>query len=154
VDPLLKVSIVPRGVAALGYAMYQPRDQYLYSKEELLDRICMTLGGRAAESIIFGRISTGARDDLEKVTNLAYAQISQYGMNERVGTIAYPQPRENEITLEKPYSEATATIIDLEVRKLVNMAYERTEKLLREKREGLERVAQRLLENVIAKVYF
>ena len=110
--------------------------------------MCMTLGGRIAELIIFGKISTGARDDLEKVTKIAYSQVSQYGMNDKIGTIAFPQPADGEITLERPYSQATAHLIDTEVRKLVNTAYERTEALLREKKEGLERVAQRLLQQV------
>merc|ERR1719208_551399 len=86
-DPLLKVSIIPRG-KGLGYAMYLPRDQYLYSTEQLYDRMCMTLGGRASEQIFFNRITTGAQDDLQKVTKSAYAQITQYGMNEKVGNVS------------------------------------------------------------------
>jgi len=89
VDPLLKVSIIPHGIATLGYAQYQPKDQYLYTKEELLDRICMTLGGRVAESLIFNKISTGAKDDLQKVTKIAYSQVAHYGMCTNIGTISY-----------------------------------------------------------------
>jgi len=136
-DPLLKVSIIPRGSAALGYAQYQPRDQYLYTREQLMDRMCMTLGGRIAEAIIFGKISTGAQDDLEKVTKLAYSQITQFGMNDRVGLLSFPTPREDQITVDKPYSQATAKMIDEEVRKLVNLAYQTTENLLREKKRRL-----------------
>ena len=91
-DPLLKVSIIPRG-KGLGYAMYLPKDQYLYTKEQLYDRMCMTLGGRAAEQIFFERITTGAQDDLQKVTKSAYGQITQYGMNENVGHVSFEQPQ-------------------------------------------------------------
>ena len=96
-DPLLKVSIIPRG-KGLGYAMYLPKDQYLYTKEQMYDRMCMTLGGRAAEQIFFGRITTGAQDDLQKVTKSAYAQITQYGMNERVGNVSFEQPQQVRLT--------------------------------------------------------
>ena len=92
-DPLLKVSIIPRG-KGLGYAMYLPKDQYLYTKEQLYDRMCMTLGGRAAEQIFFQRITTGAQDDLQKVTKSAYAQITQYGMNDNVGNVSFEQPQQ------------------------------------------------------------
>jgi len=142
------VSIVPRGIAALGYAMYQPKEQYLYSKEELLDRMCMTLGGRVAESIKFGKISTGARDDLEKITKLAYSQVALYGMNNKLGNVSYPAPK-GDFVVEKEYSEATAKIIDEEVRFLVNEAYERTEKLVTEKMDALEKVAKVLLEKEV-----
>lgn len=109
-DPLLKVSIIPRG-KGLGYAQYLPKEQYLYSKEQLFDRMCMTLGGRAAEQIFFGRITTGAQDDLQKVTQSAYAQITQYGMNERVGHVSFEQPKPGDVVLDKPFSEATAKVI-------------------------------------------
>lgn len=148
-DPLLKVSIIPRGSAALGYAQYQPRDQYLYTREQLMDRMCLMLGGRIAESIIFGKISTGAQDDLEKVTKLAYSQVTQFGMNDRVGLLSFPTPREDQISVNKPYSQYTHQIIDEEVRKLVNAAYQTTETLLRDKREGLEAVAKVLLDKEV-----
>ncbi len=111
-DPLLKVSIIPRG-KGLGYAQYLPKEQYLYSKEQLFDRMCMTLGGRASEQIFFGRITTGAQDDLQKVTKSAYSQITQYGMNERVGNVSFEQPQPGEMVFDKPFSESTAKVREL-----------------------------------------
>lgn len=144
-DPLLKVSIIPRGSSALGYAQYLPKDQYLYSRKQLLDRMCMTLGGRVSEQIFFDTITTGAADDLQKVTKMAYAQVTMYGMNSKVGPISFGDPNEDQQRFQKPYSEATGQIIDSEVRNLVNEAYERTVQLLTEKKHDIEKIAELLL---------
>lgn len=146
--PLVKVTIVPRGVAALGYAQYLPKDQYLYSTEQFLDEMCMTLGGRAAEEIIFGSITTGAQNDLEKVTKLAYGMTAVYGMNEKVGNVSFNNDG-GEYNFQKPYSEETAQLIDEEVRKLIDEAYQRTKALLLEHREQLDIVANALLEKEV-----
>ncbi|RHZ46532.1 hypothetical protein Glove_615g1 [Diversispora epigaea] len=144
-DPLLKVSIIPRGIGALGYAQYLPKDQYLYSTVQLLDRMCVTLGGRVSEQIFFNMITTGAQDDLQKVTKMAYAQVSIYGMNPIIGPISFHNSNDSEPQFQKPYSEETAKMIDDEVRKLVSLAYKRTMKLLTEKKQDTEKVAQLLL---------
>ncbi|WP_432709598.1 ATP-dependent zinc metalloprotease FtsH [Pedobacter sp.] len=147
-DPLVKVSIVPRGVAALGYAQYLPKEQFLYTTEQLTDGMCMTLGGRVAEEIVFGKISTGAQNDLERITKLSYAMVTVYGMNDVVGNVSFHDPQ-NEYNFSKPYSEKTAEIIDQEVRKIISDAYERTKTLLTVNREGLEKLAKKLLEKEI-----
>ena len=136
-DPLVKVSIVPRGVAALGYAQYLPKEQYLYRQEQLIDMMCMTLGGRVAEDIIFGSISTGAQNDLERITKMAYGMVTLYGMNEKVGNVSFNDPQ-GEYGFGKPYSDKTAELIDIEVRILIANAYERTKQLLQDKRGELE----------------
>ena len=147
-DPLLKVSIVPRGVAALGYAQYLPKEQYLYRTEQLMDSMCMTLGGRIAEAIFFGKISTGAQNDLERITKLAYSMITIYGMNSKVGHVSFHDPQ-GEYGYQRPYSEKTAELIDEEVRALIQKAYDITEALLTEKKTELELVAKALLEKEI-----
>ncbi|KAJ1909961.1 AAA ATPase afg3 [Tieghemiomyces parasiticus] len=148
-DPLLKVSIIPRGSAALGYAQYLPKDQYLYSTAQLHDRMCMTLAGRAAEQIFFKVITTGAGDDLQKVTKNAYAQVAAYGMNSVIGNVSFEDSSNPEPRYQKPYSEETGRLIDHEVRKMVSEAYDRTVKLLTEHRDGVERVALKLLEKEV-----
>jgi len=142
--PLLKVTIVPRGVAALGYAQYTPREQYLYDTDQLMDQICMTLGGRASEEIFFGKISTGAQNDLQQITRTAYSMVTVYGMNAKVGNVSFYDPSA-ENTFTKPYSEETSKIIDQEVRKLIDEAYDKTKALLREKKDKVELLAEQLL---------
>ena len=142
--PLLKVTIVPRGSAALGYAQYTPKEQYLYNTDQLIDQICMTLGGRASEDIFFGKISTGASNDLQQITKIAYSMVTVYGMNDKVGNISFYDPaQENYFT--KPYSEETGKMIDQEVRKLIDEAYIKTKQLLTEKRGDVEKLAKELL---------
>jgi len=147
-DPLVKVSIVPRGVAALGYAQYLPKEQFLYTIEQLEDGMCMTLGGRVAEDIVFGKISTGAQNDLERITKLAYAMVTIYGMNEKVGNVSF-NDTQGEYQFNKPYSEKTSELIDDEVRNQINAVYARTKKLLNDKRDGLEKLANKLIEKEI-----
>lgn len=146
-DPLVKVSIVPRGVAALGYAQYLPKEQFLYTTEQLVDGMCMTMGGRVAEDIMFGKISTGAQNDLERITKLAYAMVTVYGMSERVGNISFNDSSETQF--QKPYSEKTAELIDEEVRNQISSIYERTKELLLKNKEGLIALAEKLLEKEI-----
>jgi cell division protease FtsH len=146
--PLLKVTIVPRGTAALGYAQYTPKEQYLYNIDQLTDQICMTLGGRASEEIFFNKISTGAQNDLQQITKIAYAMVTVYGMNDKVGNISFYDPQQ-ETTFTKPYSDETAKMIDQEVRKLIDDAYEKTKELLREKKEDVEKLAHALLEREV-----
>ncbi len=147
-DPLVKVSIVPRGVAALGYAQYLPKEQFLYTIEQLEDGMCMTLGGRVAEDITFGKISTGAQNDLERITKLAYAMVTIYGMNAKVGNVSF-NDTQGEYQFNKPYSEKTSQLIDEEVRNQISIIYERTRQLLTDKKEGLEKLALKLLEKEI-----
>lgn len=147
-NPLVKVTIVPRGTAALGYAQYLPKEQYLYNTEQLMDDMCMTLGGRASEDLIFGKISTGAQNDLQVVTKMAYAMITVYGMNDKIGNISFYDPQ-NDNNFTKPYSEATARMIDEEVRKLIDGAYQRTKALLSDKLEQLKLLANELLKKEV-----
>ncbi|MFN3664974.1 MAG: ATP-dependent zinc metalloprotease FtsH [Sediminibacterium sp.] len=142
--PLLKVTIVPRGTAALGYAQYTPTEQYLYNTDQLMDQICMTLGGRAAEQIFFGKISTGAANDLQQITRIAYSMVTAYGMNNKVGNVSFYDPAA-ENTFTKPYSEETGKLIDEEVRGIIDEAYQRTIKLLTERKEEVEKLAKELL---------
>ena len=146
--PLLKVTIVPRGTAALGYAQYTPKEQYLYNTDQLNDQICMTLGGRASEDIFFGKISTGAQNDLQQITRMAYSMVTVYGMNEKVGNVNFYDPQQ-ENAFTKPYSDDTAKLIDFEVRHLIDAAYERTKQLLTVRKEEVEKLANALLEKEV-----
>jgi cell division protease FtsH len=146
--PLLKVTIVPRGVAALGYAQYTPREQYLYNTDQLFDQICMTLGGRASESLNFSKISTGAQNDLQQITRIAYSMVTVYGMNDKIGNVSFYDPaQENQFI--KPYSEETSKLIDEEVRKLIDSAYIATKELLTKKSSQLKMLAEALLEKEV-----
>jgi AFG3 family protein len=142
--PLVKVTIVPRGSAALGYAQYLPKEKYLTMKEELEDNLCMTLGGRAVEELVFGRISTGAMSDLQHVTKVANAMVTVYGMSTKVGNVCYYDPN-NENGFTKPFSEETGKLIDAEIRQLIDTAYVRVKKLLSEKMDAVEKIANELL---------
>lgn len=147
-DPLLKVSIIPRG-KGLGYAQYLPREHFLFTKEQMLHRMCMTLGGRASEQIFFDKVTSGAQDDLKKVTQMAYAQVVQFGMSEKVGNVSFDMPQQGEMVLEKPYSEQTAQMIDEEVRSMIKSAYDSTLDLLKKNKDNVEMVAKRLLEREV-----
>jgi len=145
-NPLVKVTIVPRGVAALGYAQYLPKEQFLYRTEQLIDEMCVTLGGRVSEDIIFGKISTGAQNDLERITKLAYSMVTVYGMNDKLGNVSFYDSKGGDgYNFNKPYSEETAREIDEEARKIIASAYERTRALLSDKQDKLEILAQELL---------
>jgi len=146
--PLLKVTIVPRGTAALGYAQYTPKEQYLYNIDQLTDQICMTLGGRASEEIFFNKISTGAQNDLQQITRIAYSMVTVYGMNDKVGNVSFYDPQQ-ETAFTKPYSDETAKLIDNEVRKLIDEAYEKTKDLLTVKKAEVEKLANALLEREV-----
>ncbi|XP_058209109.1 ATP-dependent zinc metalloprotease FTSH 8, mitochondrial-like [Rhododendron vialii] len=147
-EPLLKVTIVPRGTAALGFAQYVPNENLLMTKEQLFDVTCMTLGGRAAEQVLLGKISTGAQNDLEKVTKMTYAQVAVYGFSDKVGLLSFPQ-RDDSFEMTKPYSSKTAAIIDNEVREWVGKAYERTLRLIEEHKEHIAKIAELLLEKEV-----
>jgi AFG3 family protein len=147
-SPLVKVTIVPRGVGTLGYAQYLPKEQYITTTEQMQDRICMTLGGRAAEAVTFNKISTGAQSDLDQITKMAYGMIAIYGMNEKVGNVSF-HDMQNDNSFTKPYSNETARMIDEEVRKLIDVEYERSKELLRERSKELHLLANTLLEKEV-----
>jgi len=146
--PLVKVTIVPRGVAALGYAQYLPKEMYIRTTDHLMDDMCMSLGGRAVEELVFGKISTGALSDLQHVTRMAYAMVATYGMNHEIGNISFYDPQ-NENSFSKPYSEETGKMIDDEVRKLVALAYDKVKMLLKEKMDIVTLIAEELLKKEV-----
>lgn len=146
--PLVKVTIVPRGVAALGYAQYLPKEMYIRNTDHLMDDMCMSLGGRAVEELVFGKISTGALSDLQHVTRAAYAMVSMYGMNDVVGNVSFYDPN-NDQSFTKPYSEETGKLIDEEARKLIDKAYTRVKDLLTEKMDAVKTIAEELLKKEV-----
>ena len=143
-DPLLKVTIVPRVSGALGYAQYLPKEVSLHTRLQLEDRMAMALGGRAAEDLSFGTVTTGAQDDLDKVTKMAYAMVTVFGMSDQVGQVSFP--RDQQDFGPKPYSERTSEKIDEEAKQIVDRAYARVRALLKDHARELELVAQRLLD--------
>ena len=148
-NPLLKVTIVPRG-RSLGAAWYLPEERQLTTTEQMLDEMCATLGGRAAEQVVFNNISTGALSDLEKVTKRAQAMVTIYGLNDKIGNISYyDSSRQSEYNFGKPYSEHTAKTIDEEISKLVENQYQRAIRILTENKDKLEALAGKLLEKEV-----
>jgi cell division protease FtsH len=145
-SPLVKVTIVPRG-RSLGAAWYLPEERQLTTAEQMLDEMCAALGGRAAEDVIYGKVSTGALSDLEKVTKQAYAMVTIYGLNDKIGNISYfDSSGQSEYTFGKPYSESTAKTIDEEVSKIVEGQYRRAKQILSENKDKLTALADKLLE--------
>jgi AFG3 family protein len=146
--PLVKVTIVPRG-RSLGAAWYLPDERHITTTEQLFDELCATLGGRAAEEVVFGRISTGALSDLENITKKAYAMITIYGLNAKIGHISYYEMNGNEFNFQKPYSEKTAEIIDDEVKILIDRAYAKAKEILQLHRDKLDQLANTLIEREV-----
>lgn len=149
-DPVVKVSIVPRGLSALGYAQHLPEERYLYSRNALLDRMTMTIGGRVAEEIVFGDVTTGAQNDLERITKMAYAMVVDYGMSARVGQVSFNQSgRDDAPMFQRPYAESTAEMVDEEVRTLIAEVRDRAHALLMRKRGLLDTMAEALLDREV-----
>jgi AFG3 family protein len=144
-DPLVKVTIIPRSSGALGYAQYLPKEVFLRTQDQIMDIVKMALAGRAAEEVFFGRVTTGASDDLRRVTGLIYSTIQVYGMNSRVGQLAFPRDPNEMPGEQKPYSDATAEAMDEEARNIVDMAYKQTLELIQSKKTEVETLAKLLL---------
>jgi cell division protease FtsH len=142
-SPLVKVTIVPRGIGTLGYAQYLPKEEYITRTEQLLDRMCMTLGGRAAENVTFQRISTGAQSDLDHVTKMAYSMVAVFGLNDKVGNVSFYSMSQDQ--WQKPYSDETAEMIDNEVRLMIEKQYLRAQQVLRDHSDELNILAKELL---------
>jgi cell division protease FtsH len=138
-------------MSALGYAQHLPEERYLYSTQAILDQMTMALGGRVAEDLVFDRITTGAQNDLERITKMAYAMVTDYGMSDRVGNVSFnlSERDEDAPVFEKPYSDATAQAIDEEAREIIETARERARTLLQDKREQLDEMADALLEQEV-----
>uniref|UniRef100_A0A7N9AQ07 SPG7 matrix AAA peptidase subunit, paraplegin n=1 Tax=Mastacembelus armatus TaxID=205130 RepID=A0A7N9AQ07_9TELE len=148
-EAVMKVSIAPRTNAALGFAQILPRDQYLFTKEQLFERMCMALGGRAAEAITFNKVTTGAQDDLRKVTRVAYSMVKQYGMCDSVGQVSFPETEEQGAIGRRPFSQGLQQQMDHEAKMLIARAYRHTEKLLLDNRDKLTLLANALLEREV-----
>jgi AFG3 family protein len=147
--PLVKVTIVPRG-KALGAAWYLPEERSITTKEQLLDELCSTLGGRAAEEMVFGKLSSGAQNDLERVTKQAYAMVSIFGMSEKIGAVSfYDSSGQSDYSFTKPYSEKTAQLIDEEAKKIIDQEYKRALKILKDNKEGHQQLALLLLDREV-----
>jgi cell division protease FtsH len=147
--PLVKVTIVPRG-QSLGAAWYLPEERQIVRTDQMLDEMCATLGGRAAEKVIFNKISTGALSDLEKVTRQAKAMVSVYGLNDTLGNITYyDSSGQSDYSFSKPYSEETAQVIDKEISKIIEKQYDRAIELLKKSKGKLKQLAERLLEKEV-----
>nr|MBP8084522.1 peptidase M41 [Cloacibacterium sp.] len=147
--PLLKVTIVPRG-RSLGAAWYLPEERSLTTTEQMLDEMCATLGGRAAEQVAFGNISTGALSDLERVTKQAQAMVTIYGLSENIGNISYyDSSGQSEYSFGKPYSEETAQKIDVEIKSIIENQYQRAVQILSENRDKLDALSNKLLEKEV-----
>jgi cell division protease FtsH len=148
-DPLFKVTIVPRG-EALGAAWYLPEERKLVNESQMLDKMCSLIGGRVAEEIVNGQVSTGALNDLERLTKMAYAMVTYYGMNEKVGHLSfYDSTGSRGYELSKPYSEKTAELIDQEVKNLIKSVHDRALQILTDNKEGFSKLAERLLEKEV-----
>uniref|UniRef100_A0A672G854 AAA+ ATPase domain-containing protein n=1 Tax=Salarias fasciatus TaxID=181472 RepID=A0A672G854_SALFA len=148
-EAVMKVSIAPRTNAALGFAQILPRDQFLFTKEQLFERMCMALGGRAAEAITFNKVTTGAQDDLRKVTRVAYSMVKQYGMCDSVGQVSFPDTEEQGAVGRRPFSQGLQQQMDHEAKMLIARAYRHTEKLLMDNRDKLTLLANALLEREV-----
>jgi len=147
--PLVKVTIVPRG-KALGAAWYLPEERQITTYDQMFDEMTATLGGRAAEQVIFNKVSTGALNDLEKVTKQAYAMVSYYGLSKKLGNISYyDSTGQQEYSFNKPFSEKTAETIDKEISEMIENSYTRAVQLLNDNKEGLEKLAALLLEKEV-----
>ena len=147
-NPLVKVTIVPRG-KALGAAWYLPEERQITTTEALQDQLCALLGGRAAEDLFLGRVSTGAANDLERVTKLAYAMVTYYGMSDKLPNINYYEMQNDGWNLTKPYSDTTAEVIDAEVNRIISEQYERAKSILREHEAGHHELADLLLKREV-----
>ncbi len=148
-SPLIKVTIIPRG-KALGAAWYLPEERQITTREQLMDELAATLGGRVSEQLTFGRVSTGALNDLERVTKQAYAMVAYYGMSDQVGTLSYyDSTGQSDMSFTKPYSEQTAQQIDTEARRVIDEAYRMAEQVLKEHRDGLKELAELLLQREV-----